>query len=100
MTTKRFPGFSTRTMWAMSAAITALAIVAGCGGDESRNRLAIRAGGEKGASKSSGAAVTLKKVDPATAGTISGVVKFEGTPPPREPIDMSANVDCMKMAGG
>lgn len=100
MTTKRFAGLSTRTMWAMSAGITALAIVAACGEDESRNRHAMRTGGEKGASKSAGAAVTLKKVDPATAGTISGVVKFEGTPPPREPIDMSANVDCMKMAAG
>ena len=100
MKTKLIPGLSNRAMWTLAAGITALAIVAACGGDESPNRRAMREGA-KGAGKSAGGgSVTLKKVDPATAGTISGVVKFEGTAPPREPIDMSGNAECMKAAGG
>ncbi len=33
-------------------------------------------------------------VNLATAGTISGVIRFEGNPPPRIPIDMSADPVC------
>ena len=33
-------------------------------------------------------------VDPATAGTISGIVEFKGKPPARIPIDMSADPAC------
>ena len=35
-------------------------------------------------------------VDPATAGDITGTVKFEGTPPKLRPIDMSAEPECTK----
>lgn len=35
-------------------------------------------------------------VDPATAGDITGTVKFEGTPPKLRPIDMSAEPECIK----
>jgi hypothetical protein len=36
-----------------------------------------------------------KRIDPATAGTISGTVRFEGTPPPRLPIDPTP--ECAKV---
>jgi plastocyanin len=85
-----------RTSGARFAAIAALALLSACGESESRNRKAIREGGSGGGGGTAGAA--LKKVDPATAGTISGVVKFEGTPPTRDPIDMSANKECMAHA--
>jgi hypothetical protein len=39
------------------------------------------------------------KVDPATAGTVTGRVIFDGSPPAREPLNMSANPYCVKMAG-
>jgi plastocyanin len=99
MKKKQIPGLSNRAMWTLAAGITALAIVAACSSDESPNRKRMREPGSK-AGATGGGAVTLKKVDPATAGTISGVIKFEGTAPPREPIDMSGNADCMKMAAG
>ena len=35
-------------------------------------------------------------VDPATAGSIAGTVKFEGTPPEFRPIDMSAEAVCVQ----
>src|SRR5688572_10404071 len=35
-------------------------------------------------------------VDPATAGAITGVVTFEGTPPPAEPISMDSNPYCQR----
>ncbi len=35
-------------------------------------------------------------VDPATAGSITGVVKFEGMPPVLRPIDMSAEAACVQ----
>src|SRR5687767_14580242 len=35
-------------------------------------------------------------VDPATAGAVTGVVKFEGTPPAAEPISMSSDPYCEK----
>lgn len=35
-------------------------------------------------------------VDPATAGSITGTVKFEGTPPEFRPIDMSAEAVCVQ----
>src|SRR5262249_11994322 len=76
---------SNRTMWILSATITAIAFAVACGGDESRSRKAIlgAGGSEGGASK--GAAPTagggdLKHFDPASGGTITGVIKFDGTP--------------------
>jgi len=35
-------------------------------------------------------------VDPSTAGSITGMVKFEGTPPVLRPIDMSAEAACVQ----
>lgn len=41
-----------------------------------------------------------KTVDPSTAGTISGTVKFTGTPPPPVRIRMDADAACAKMHPG
>src|SRR5262245_722674 len=40
-----------------------------------------------------------KTVDQATAGTITGQVKFEGTPPPAEAIRMGTDQKCVQGAG-
>lgn len=40
---------------------------------------------------------SLPTVNPSTAGSISGIVKFEGTPPALKPIDMSANQTCVQL---
>ena len=37
------------------------------------------------------------KVDPATAGTLSGTIQFTGKPPAATPIDMSQDQDCARM---
>lgn len=100
MKTNRFLRLSSRTTWILAAGVTTLAIVTACGDDESPNRHAMRNPDKQAGASKGGAPVALKRVDPSTAGTISGVVKFEGTAPPREPIDMSAVPDCMKMAKG
>lgn len=42
---------------------------------------------------------TALLVDPATAATITGVVTFKGTPPPRVKIDMSMDPACAMAAG-
>jgi len=40
-----------------------------------------------------------KKVDAATAATITGQVKFDGTPPVREPLKMGSDPECQSLAG-
>lgn len=44
-------------------------------------------------------APTVNPVDPATAGTISGLAVFKGTPPPRKPISMESDPRCMPEGG-
>lgn len=62
-------------------------VLAGCGG-----------GGEEapseGGETAGGAAVTEHPVDAATAGSINGTVKFTGTAPANEPIDMADEPTC------
>ena len=41
-----------------------------------------------------------QKVDPANAGTVSGMVMLEGTAPKNEPIRMNADPVCVKTAQG
>ncbi len=41
-----------------------------------------------------------EKVDPATAGEVKGVVKFDGQPPQNQPIKMNADPTCLKEAKG
>lgn len=86
----------------LAAGLCVAGIAVACGGDDSRSRAAIRgraktdpattAGGGGGAS-SDGA---MKKIDPATAGTISGVVRWGGAAVTPEPLDLSGNADCAK----
>lgn len=45
-------------------------------------------------------AVAYFKVDPATAGTISGSIQFVGKKPPRKPIDMSGDPACLEAHHG
>ena len=70
-----------------------LALIAACGGGESRSRKEIRgpAGAGGGAAQAA-----MKKLDPATAGTITGTVRWEGPVPNRKSIDVSGNPDCQK----
>lgn len=57
--------------------------------------LAACGGGDTGDSQTGGeAADAAPAVDPAQAATITGVVRFEGTPPTNEAIDMSAEPTC------
>ena len=68
------------------------ASVAACGG-----------GGSESASTSAPAASSApagQKVDPATAGDVTGSVVLEGTAPKNEPIRMNADPTCLKQATG
>src|SRR5262245_65843536 len=58
--------------------------LAACGGDSSKSA-------EPSSRK---AAPDAKKVDPATAATITGKVHFEGTPPENPVIQMSSDAAC------
>src|SRR4051812_29509576 len=73
--------------------LLALALVAACGKKEA-------APADAGAAGASGApaagAVTQNPVDAATAGSIHGTVKFTGTAPKAETIDMSSEPECAK----
>ena len=46
------------------------------------------------------AAAAYFKVDPATAGTLSGTIRFAGRKPPRKPIDMSGDPACVEAHHG
>ena len=68
------------------------ASVAACGG-----------GGSESTSTSTPAASSApggQKVDPATAGDVTGSVVFDGTAPKNEPIRMNADPTCLKQATG
>jgi plastocyanin len=70
------------------AALCAVAIGAGCGGGAAE---------ETAASKTATAAPVTNPVDPATAGTLTGIVTLQGTPPPNPTINMSSDPYCMKL---
>src|SRR5262245_1569277 len=60
-------------------------------------------GGSESASTSAPAASSApagQKVDPATAGDVTGSVVLEGTAPKNEPIRMNADPTCLKQATG
>jgi hypothetical protein len=64
-------------------------------GDAARVRdLCLSAGAAAATIELDALPVELKRVDPTTAGTITGTVRFEGTPPPRYAIDLSGNPEC------
>ncbi len=51
-------------------------------------------GSDIGAANTSKTVPAAAPIDPATAGSISGIVHFKGTPPARIPIDMSMDPAC------
>lgn len=66
--------------------------VAGCGGGDAP---------AAGAGEGGGAAASAEMpFDVSTAGSISGSVTFEGTPPPPEVLDMSSEADCAATYSG
>src|SRR5688572_1315949 len=75
----------------VAPSLLALAL-AGCGG-----------GGEEapeGGDQAAAGAVTEHPVDAATAGTVHGTVRFTGTAPAAEPIDMADEPTCREAHGG
>ena len=68
------------------AAMLGLVLLAGCGKKEGTE--------EQPAATPSAAAPTATPIDPATAATIVGVVKFEGAAPKAVTIDMSQDPAC------
>src|SRR5689334_1754618 len=65
----------------LAGALMALAFLVGCGKSQP-------------ASESSGAKSATIAIDPATAGSISGVVNFKGAPPKLKPLDMAQDPAC------
>ena len=93
---------SNRTLWILSATITSIAVAISCGGGESRSRKEARGGGESGATKAAAPAAATggdaKKFDPAAGGTITGVVKFDGSAP--APVQLDLTPECSKAYPG
>ncbi len=73
-----------------TAALMGLVLLAGCGNKESTEPAATP-------TASAPAAAPATPIDPATAATIIGVVKFEGTAPKAAMIDMSQDPACKGM---
>jgi plastocyanin len=83
-------------MWVIGATVATIAFAVACGGKDNRKAIREGGGGAPKAGAPSAASADVKKLDPATAGTITGVVKFEGTAPVPEPIDLTP--ECGKVA--
>ena len=76
-----------RTLWAF-VSVVVLVTAAACGG-----------GGSEGpATTAAPAAPPMPAADPATVGTVTGMVTLEGTPPPPEDIRMNADPVCVREA--
>jgi plastocyanin len=75
---------------ALSTIVIAALLAAACGGSPSN------APATTGAPA---AAPATNPTDPATAATISGLIVFKGTPPPRTPISMESDPRCMPEGG-
>jgi plastocyanin len=73
-----------------SLLVLGLLLIAGCGKKEAPQEQA----SSKTETKESQAAGGGQKVDPATAATVSGTVKFDGTAPKPKKIDMSQDPAC------
>ena len=82
---------------ANAALFGALAMLGACDGGDSRSRREIRgpATATQGGTQAGGG---VKKLDPATAGTIAGTVKWTGAKTSPEKIDVSGNPDCVKIS--
>jgi plastocyanin len=58
----------------------------------------VACGGNQSETPATALAPVVNPVDPATAGTISGQITFEGTPPAPQPISMKSDPGCMPSA--
>ena len=77
-----------RNVWVCALGLTLAASVAACGGGSSPATTEAPAGG--------GAPAAGMKVDPATAGNVTGMAMIDGTAPKNEPIKMNADPYCSK----
>ncbi|MDZ4805611.1 MAG: carboxypeptidase regulatory-like domain-containing protein [Candidatus Eisenbacteria bacterium] len=68
-------------------------LLSGCGGSSKSPATDDSATGSRGKSPNA-TAVPLTVVDPATAGSIAGLITFEGTPPAEKLIDMKGDPAC------
>src|SRR5580765_2348975 len=74
-----------RNVWVLALGVMIAASIAACGG-----------GGSSSSSAPAASAPAGQKVDPATAGDITGVVTLTGMAPANQPIRMSAEPYCEK----
>ena len=81
-----------RNVWVHALGLALAASVSACGGGSEAPRPT--------GSAAPGAAAGAQKVDPATAGSVKGVVTLNGTAPKNEPIRMNADPVCLKQAKG
>jgi hypothetical protein len=78
-----------RNVWVHTLGLALAASVSACGGGSEAPRSTVPA-----------AAPGAQKIDPATAGSVKGVVTLNGTAPKNEPIRMNADPVCLKQAKG
>jgi plastocyanin len=78
-----------RNVWVLSVGLACAAAATACGG-----------GSEAPKPVATAAPAGAQKVDPATAGTVTGVVSLNGTAPRNEPIRMNADPVCLKQTKG
>jgi plastocyanin len=78
-----------RSVWVSALGLMVAASIAACGG-----------GSESAGSAVPAPAPGATKVDPATAGDVTGSVVLDGTAPKNEPIKMAADPTCAKQATG
>jgi plastocyanin len=78
-----------RNVWVCALGLTLAASVAACGGGSTPATTEAPAGG--------GAPGAGMKVDPATAGNVTGMAMIDGTAPKNEPIKMNADPYCAKV---
>ena len=82
---------SPRTLKGFTVSMLALVIaVAGCGGGSK----------QESAAPAAGAPAEAPAVDPATAATITGTIKLDGTAPTAAPIKMNADPVCVREGKG
>jgi len=82
-------------------AAAAFALACGGGNQSQQNSAPANSGAANPAATPSAAAgPAATGVDPATAATVSGKVKFEGTAPPPQPINVSSDPYCQKANSG
>ncbi len=75
-----------RSVWVSALGVMIAASVVACGGG----------GSESASSAPAAGAPAGQKVDPATAGNVTGMVMLDGTAPKNEPIKMGADPYCQK----